>query len=78
MFHIRKPRRINLMLRDQVSLAGPGPQVIAGNGVSEVQRGGGVLLAEDDHVGEVLVFFGGGVFAVDAAGWEDGLDGADG
>lgn len=70
-------RRIELVLGHQVGLAGLASQVISRHGVSEAQRGGGALLAEDDHVGEVLVVLRGGFFAEETAGWEDGLDGAD-
>jgi hypothetical protein len=52
-------------------------QVVRRDGVAEANLSGG-LLAEQDHVGKLSVFFvAGGCFAEDAAGWEDGLDGAD-
>lgn len=75
---IRKPRHVNLMLRNQVRPAEVAAQVVGGHGVAESEGGGGALLAEDDHVGEVGVGFGRGFFAEDAARWEDGADGADG
>lgn len=75
---IRKPRHINLMLRNQVGLTRLAAEVVGGHGIAKGERGGGALLAEDDHVGEVGVGFGGGFFAENAAGWEDGADGADG
>lgn len=75
---IRKPRHINLMLRNQVGPAEIAAQIVGGHGVAKSEGGGGTFLAEDDHVGEVDVGFGGGFFAEDAAGWEDGADGANG
>ena len=73
-----KPCRVELVLRHQVCLAGLAAQVISRHGLSEAQRAGGALFAEDDHVGEVLVVLWGGFFAEETAGWEDGLIGADG
>ena len=78
LLNVSKPRRIELVLRHQVCLAGLAAQVISRHGVPEAQRGGGALFAEEDHVGEVLVVLWSGFFAEDTAGWEDGLDGADG
>ena len=66
------------MLRNQVRPAEVAAQVVGGHGVAEGERSGGAFLAENDHVGEVGVGFGGGFFAEDAAGWEDGAYGADG
>lgn len=66
------------MLRNQVGTARVTAEVVGGHGFAEGERGGRALLAENDHVGEVGVGFGGGFFAEDAAGWEDGAYGADG
>lgn len=80
---------VDLVLRHQVQLAGLAAQEVLRCRGAEFEGGGGGLFAEDDHVGEVgdggigvfgvaLVFgvVGLGVFAEDAAGGEDGADGA--
>lgn len=66
------------MLWNQVGPTEVAAQVVGGHGVAEGERSGGAFLAENDHVREVDVGFGGCFFAENAAGWEDGADGADG
>lgn len=75
----REHSSIKLMLREEIVLARLAAQEIRRLGVAEADRCAGVLLAKEDHVGEVgvLVVFGRCLLAEDAAGWEDGLDGAD-
>lgn len=66
------------MLREEKVLAGFAAQEILLLRVAEAQRCAGTLLTKEYHVGEigVLVIFGRCLLAEDAAGWEDGLDGA--
>ena len=76
--HILEHGRVDLVFGHQVGLAELAAEVIGGVGVAEAQRlGAPALRAEDDHVGEVGGVVDGDVFAEDAAGGEDRLDGAD-
>jgi hypothetical protein len=74
----RQSLSIHLVLRQQERLSRAAPQEIGLRGLPEGQ-GSGILLAEDDHVGEVgsgsvICFF---VFSEDPAGGEGGLDSSD-
>lgn len=67
------------MLGDKVALARSATQEVRRNCVAELNGCAGALLAEENHVGEVgiLVITVSWLLAEDAAGGEDGLDGAD-
>lgn len=69
--------RIDFMLRHQIRLARFTSQEVGGDGVSELQRRGGRVLAENDHVDEVVVVGRFGILPEDPAGGEDGSDCSD-
>jgi hypothetical protein len=74
---------LNLMLRHQEHFPRIAAEIVCLDWLAERERFGGILGAEDDHVGEVAAFSGeggwvwGGVFAEDAAGGEGGFYGTD-
>lgn len=65
------------MLRNKVALTRPAAQVVCRDRIAELEWCLG-LLAEQNHVGELGIFFiAGRSLAEDTAGREDGLDCAD-
>jgi hypothetical protein len=66
------------VLGNKIAFTRPAAQEVRRDRVTELNRGVGALLAEQNHVGEVGIFvLSGWRFAEDAARWEDGRDGAD-
>lgn len=69
---------VKFVLGNKIAFTRSAAQEIRRDRVTELNRGVGALLAEQNHVGEVGIFIlSGRCFTEDAARWEDGCDGAD-